>query len=193
MSLKCKVVFLGAAGVGKTSLINRFMLNEFDKDYTTTIGIDFLSKPIQVQDKTVNLQIWDTAGQERFKSLIPSYIRDSQIAVLVYDVSNPQSFDEIMEWHKNVISECGNEAICILVGNKNDLESKVRHDQVIGFARPKSIPTIETSAKTGQNVSLLFKMISESMPDIGTVRQDPIIVEAEQKEEKAQNRCWCNF
>lgn len=192
MTLKCKAVFLGAAGTGKTSLIRRFMQNEFDKDYTTTIGIDFLVKPIQVQDKTVNLQIWDTAGQERFRSLIPSYIRDSQIAVLVYDVSDPQSFEEAIGFHKNVISECGNDALCILVGNKNDLESKVKHDQVIEFAKPKSIPTIETSAKTGQNVNLLFKMISESMPDIGNIRPEPIIVETETKEEnKSQNSCFC--
>ena len=162
---KCKVVFLGSAGTGKTSLIQQFVSNKFDNNYQVTLGIDFFTKPIQVQDKTVNLQIWDTAGQERFRSLIPSYIRDSQIAILVYDVSSFESFEEAIQWHKTVLNERGNDSICIFVGNKNDLENKVSHEKVLEYTKPFGITSIETSAKTGQNITRLFKIIGESIPD----------------------------
>ena len=82
---KFKLVFLGEQSVGKTSLITRFMYDSFDTTYQATIGIDFLSKTMYLEDRTVRLQLWDTAGQERFRSLIPSYIRDSSVAVVVYE------------------------------------------------------------------------------------------------------------
>jgi small GTP-binding protein len=167
------------------------MLNEFDKDYSPTIGIDFFTKPIQVRDHTVNLQIWDTAGQERFRSLVPSYIRDSSIAILVYDVSDQNSFDEAKKWHKVLVNERGSDAICILVGNKNDLESKVPQDQVLGFARPLGIVSVEASAKTGQNVSRLFKVISESIPDISRPPPDPIAVTKRSTTGGEGSSCLC--
>ncbi len=86
---KYKIVFLGDQSVGKTSIITRFMYDSFDKNYQSTIGIDFLSKTMYLEnDRSLRLQLWDTAGQERFRSLIPSYIRDSSVAVVVYDVSS---------------------------------------------------------------------------------------------------------
>ncbi|CAJ0838436.1 2470_t:CDS:2 [Entrophospora sp. SA101] len=84
---KFKLVFLGEQSVGKTSLITRFMYDTFDNTYQATIGIDFLSKTMYLEDRTVRLQLWDTAGQERFRSLIPSYIRDSSVAVVVFDIT----------------------------------------------------------------------------------------------------------
>lgn len=187
---KCKAVFLGSPGVGKTSLISRFIRNDYDRDYSPTIGIDFFTKPIQVRDQTVNLQIWDTAGQERFRSLVPAYIRDSSIAVLVYDVSDPRTFEEAKAWHKTVLNERGSDAVCILAGNKNDLESRVNHEQVISFTRPLAIPSIETSAKTGQNVARLFKLISESIPDSAT-KLPPLPVVAEEIVRPAGGSCSC--
>ncbi|KAJ8351238.1 hypothetical protein SKAU_G00227140 [Synaphobranchus kaupii] len=85
---KFKLVFLGEQSVGKTSLITRFMYDSFDNTYQATIGIDFLSKTMYLEDRTIRLQLWDTAGQERFRSLIPSYIRDSAAAVVVYDIAS---------------------------------------------------------------------------------------------------------
>ncbi|POI25301.1 hypothetical protein CIB84_010949 [Bambusicola thoracicus] len=84
---KFKLVFLGEQSVGKTSLITRFMYDSFDNTYQATIGIDFLSKTMYLEDRTIRLQLWDTAGQERFRSLIPSYIRDSAVAVIVFDIT----------------------------------------------------------------------------------------------------------
>ncbi|KAM6322937.1 ras-related protein Rab-41 isoform 4-T4 [Podargus strigoides] len=93
---KFKLVFLGEQSVGKTSLITRFMYDSFDNTYQATIGIDFLSKTMYLEDRTIRLQLWDTAGQERFRSLIPSYIRDSAVAVIVFDITSS------MAWYQQV-------------------------------------------------------------------------------------------
>jgi small GTP-binding protein len=191
MITKVKVVFLGALGVGKTSLITRYISNEFSKDHSATVGIDFFTKPIQVRDRTVNFQIWDTAGQERFRSLIPFYIRDSSIAVIVYDVSSQQSFEEAKFWHKTVVNERGRDVLCILVANKNDLESKVPLEVVQQFAKPLAIQTIETCAKTGQNVARLFKLVSECLPELEQAVKEPISVIAEPEEPPPKERCFC--
>lgn len=121
---KFKLVFLGEQSVGKTSLITRFMYDTFDGNYQATIGIDFLSKTMYLDDRTVRLQLWDTAGQERFRSLIPSYIRDSSVAIVVYDVTNRESFKSTSKWVEDVRAERGNEVIIALVGNKTDLSDK---------------------------------------------------------------------
>lgn len=121
---KFKLVFLGEQSVGKTSLITRFMYDTFDGNYQATIGIDFLSKTMYLDDRTVRLQLWDTAGQERFRSLIPSYIRDSSVAIVVYDVTSRESFKATSKWVEDVRAERGNEVIIALVGNKTDLNDK---------------------------------------------------------------------
>ncbi|KAG2463608.1 STA10 protein, partial [Polypterus senegalus] len=125
-----------ASGVGKTSLITRFMYDSFDNTYQ------------------VRLQLWDTAGQERFRSLIPSYIRDSTIAVVVYDITNPNSFNQTSKWIDDVRTERGGDVIIMLVGNKTDLADKRQISTEEGEQKAKelSVMFIETSAKTGYNV-----------------------------------------
>mmetsp|Transcript_34059 Transcript_34059/g.44974 ORF Transcript_34059/g.44974 Transcript_34059/m.44974 type:complete len:118 (+) Transcript_34059:121-474(+) len=98
MQMKYKIVFLGDQSVGKTSIILRFTSDSFDVKYQATIGIDFLTKTVYVDDKMVRLQLWDTAGQERFRSLIPSYINDSQVGVVCYDITSRQSFENVKSW-----------------------------------------------------------------------------------------------
>ena len=117
---KHKLVFLGDIYVGKTSIINRFMYDSFDTNYQATIGIDFLSKTLYLDDRTVRLQLWDTAGQERFRSLIPNYIRDSSVAVIVFDITNKQTFANCDKWVEDVKNERGNDVVIVFVGNKND-------------------------------------------------------------------------
>merc|ERR1712136_628019 len=121
---KYKLVFLGERAVGKTSVITRFMYDTFDNNYQATIGIDFLSKTMYLEGRTVRLQLWDTAGQERFRSLIPSYIRDSTVAVVVYDITNVNSFQQTSKWIEDVRAERGTDVVIILVGNKTDLSDK---------------------------------------------------------------------
>mmetsp|Transcript_18580 Transcript_18580/g.41188 ORF Transcript_18580/g.41188 Transcript_18580/m.41188 type:complete len:201 (-) Transcript_18580:1400-2002(-) len=124
---KYKFVFLGEQSVGKTSTITRFMYDTFDSNYQATIGIDFLSKTMHLEDRSLRLQLWDTAGQERFRSLIPSYIRDSSVAVIMYDVTNKASFLNTVKWIEDVDAEkkgSGRDIVIMLVGNKVDLEEK---------------------------------------------------------------------
>ncbi|CAI9767010.1 unnamed protein product [Fraxinus pennsylvanica] len=132
---KYKLVFLGDQSVGKTSIITRFMYDKFDTTYQATIGIDFLSKTMYLEDRTVRLQLWDTAGQERFRSLIPSYIRDSSVAVIVYDVANRQSFLNTSKWIEEVHTERGSDVIVVLVGNKTDLVDKRVGETIDGEVR----------------------------------------------------------
>ncbi|OMJ94681.1 hypothetical protein SteCoe_2014 [Stentor coeruleus] len=163
---KHKLVFLGDIYVGKTSIINRFMYESFDTNYQATIGIDFLSKTLYLDDRTVRLQLWDTAGQERFRSLIPNYIRDSSVAVIVFDITNKQTFISIDKWIEDVKNERGNDAVIVLVGNKIDKaeERTVTHEEAQNKAKSFDAFYIETSAKTGDNVKQLFKQIANTLP-----------------------------
>ena len=171
---KFKLVFLGEQSVGKTSLITRFMYDSFDSTYQATIGIDFLSKTMYLEDRTVRLQIWDTAGQERFRSLIPSYIRDSSAAVVVYDISSTNSFAQVDRWIEDVRTERGGEVIIILVGNKTDLTDKRRVSMEQGERRAKELGVlfIESSAKTGHNVKQLFRRVAASLPGLDAVKEE---------------------
>ncbi|XP_066913041.1 ras-related protein Rab-6A-like [Clytia hemisphaerica] len=163
---KFKLVFLGEQSVGKTSLITRFMYDSFDNTYQATIGIDFLSKTMYLEDRTVRLQLWDTAGQERFRSLIPSYIRDSSVAVVVYDITNTNSFQQTNKWIEDVKAERGNDVIIMLVGNKTDLAEKRQVATESGEAKAKELGVmfIETSAKAGHNVKQLFRRVASALP-----------------------------
>lgn len=152
--------------VGKTSLITRFMYDSFDNMYQATIGIDFLSKTMYLEDRTVRLQLWDTAGQERFRSLIPSYIRDSSVAVVVYDISNLKSFHNTRKWVDDVRGERGQDVIIVLVGNKTDLGDKREVSSQMGEEEAKRCGAlfVETSAKVGANVKALFRRIAQALP-----------------------------
>ncbi|SCU80820.1 LADA_0B09714g1_1 [Lachancea dasiensis] len=166
---KYKIVFLGEQGVGKTSLITRFMYDTFDDHYQATIGIDFLSKTMYLDDKTIRLQLWDTAGQERFRSLIPSYIRDSHVAIVVYDVTNKKSFEYIDKWVEDVKSERGEENVVLcIVGNKNDLADERQVSTEEGERKAQVLNAkifIETSTKAGFNVKNLFRKIAKTLPE----------------------------
>ncbi|KHN70890.1 Ras-related protein Rab-6A [Toxocara canis] len=172
---KFKLVFLGEQSVGKTSLITRFMYDSFDNTYQATIGIDFLSKTMYLEDRTVRLQLWDTAGQERFRSLIPSYIRDSTVAVVVYDITNANSFHQTSKWIDDVRTERGSDVIIMLVGNKTDLGDKrfqVSTEEGERKAKELNVMFIETSAKAGYNVKQLFRRIAGALPGIEPDQKD---------------------
>ena len=121
-----KIIFVGDAGVGKTSIVGRIMDNPFKETYETSIGVDFCSKNIRYKGLSTKLQIWDSAGQERYKSLIPSYIRNSSIVFLVYDVSKKQTFKNIPEWISFIKKI--EDSIIVLIGNKIDLPNRYNYN-----------------------------------------------------------------
>uniref|UniRef100_A0A3Q3X7B9 Uncharacterized protein n=1 Tax=Mola mola TaxID=94237 RepID=A0A3Q3X7B9_MOLML len=194
---KFKLVFLGEQSVGKTSLITRFMYDSFDNTYQATIGIDFLSKTMYLEDRTIRLQLWDTAGQERFRSLIPSYIRDSAAAVVVYDITNVNSFQQTTKWIDDVRTERGSDVIIMLVGNKTDLADKRQITTEEGEQRAKDMNVlfIETSAKTGYNVKQLFRRVAAALPGMDTTqdksREDMIDIKLEKPPEQPASEGGC--
>lgn len=159
------------------------MYDTFDSAYGATIGIDFLSKTMYLEDRTIRLQLWDTAGQERFRSLIPSYIRDSNVAVVVFDLTNRDSFLNTSRWIDDVRAERGKDVILALVGNKADLLDKrvVASEEANQFAKSQGIMYIETSAKMGHNVKNLFQKIAHMLPGL---RNSTVFDEGESSQSK---------
>lgn len=153
-----KVLLLGDAGVGKTSLLNQFVNREFTAQYKATIGSDFSSKQVDVDGKLITLQIWDTAGQERFQSITANYYHGSHAIAIVYDITSRQSFENVRKWISEV-DRLANPQVCkLLVGNKADLQDKreVSKEDGQSLADGLGIPFMETSAKTAYNVKDMF-------------------------------------
>ncbi len=155
-----KVTVIGNAEVGKTSLTVRFVEGYYNPRYLMTIGTNFFVKDIEMGDRVLRLQIWDTAGQERFGPIRKLYYRGVKGTLLVYDQSNPLSFERLGSWVEEVKQACDNIPI-VLVGNKADLPAKVAPEQGAQFAKEHRMTFIESSAKTGLNVGLAFERLAQ--------------------------------
>ena len=158
--IKLKLIVVGNQGTGKSCILNRFINETFDEKYQATIGLDFQSKNITIHDQDVRLIIYDTAGQEKFRSLIPMYIREAQIILLVYDISDKDSFDAMPNWIQEVKEVLNKEVVFALIGNKMDLESqrKVSYEEGKKLAEKNNFVFQEVSAKTGKNFENLFEV-----------------------------------
>jgi len=185
---KYKMIFVGDQGTGKTCILNRFATNQFDEQYQTTIGLDFQSKNVSIHDQDVRLLLYDTAGQEKFRSLIPMYIRESNIILLVYDITRKESFDNIPRWFSDVLNIKSNEAIYVLVGNKIDLKDqrKVTYNEGKKLADEKNIIFEEVSAKTGENFEELFrdKIYENEFEKRNYLNGDELVVNLDDEENK---------
>lgn len=160
-----KLVLIGDSGAGKSCLLLRFSDDCFTDSYITTIGVDFRFKTIPVDTKTIKLQIWDTAGQERFRTITSAYYRGADGIILVYDICERESFNNIDEWLGEV-SKYVDESTCkILIGNKSDRESdrQVSIEEAKQKADALGIAFIEASAKDGGNVEAAFTMMSAEL------------------------------
>jgi len=169
-----KIVLLGDSGVGKSNLVFRFTKNEFNKDSKSTIGVEFATKTVQIEDdKLVKAQIWDTAGQERYRSIASSYYRGAVGALLVYDVTDRNSFNHVPMWLKEVEENAEKDCLIMLVGNKMDLHEKrtvfIRDGR--GFARKNGLAFIETSALDATGVDTAFQRILQEIYKTQTKKQ----------------------
>lgn len=171
------------------------MYDTFDEQYAATIGIDFLSKTMYLEDnKTIRLQLWDTAGQERFRLLIPLYIRDLHVAVICYDITSKKSFDNLTNWINDVKLERGDEVIIVIVGNKSDLGNKRQVTQEECDELVKKVGAkfaLETSTKANHNVKLLFKKIASCLPDFNEVeeRNEPETIDVNIEQSENASSC----
>ncbi|XP_028989231.1 ras-related protein Rab-26-like [Betta splendens] len=164
--LSFKVMLVGDSGVGKTCLLVRFKDGAFlAGSFISTVGIDFRNKVMSIDAVKVKLQIWDTAGQERFRSVTHAYYRDAHALLLLYDVTNKASFDNIRAWLTEVHEYAQQDVVVMLLGNKADSTHNrlVKREEGEKLAKEFGVPFMETSAKSGLNVELAFTAVAKEL------------------------------
>ena len=175
--ISCKVVLIGNSGVGKTSIINQYITNVFNEEQLTTTGATYSTKKlfIESKNKTISFEIWDTAGQEKYRSLTKMFYKDSSIVIMVYDITNEESFNDIKNyWFEEVINNINENVIMAIVGNKNDLieNEKVNEEEVKNFANEKGMHYAFISAKMKNGIDELFKDIGNKYYDSLKITDD---------------------
>ena len=162
-----KYIIIGDSSVGKSNLLLRYAHDKFNEDYQATIGVEFGAKNVEINNKTFRIQIWDTAGQENFRSITRAYYKNSVCAIIVYDITNKESFNNIQNWIEDCKNQCPKTVFFVLVGNKNDLENerKVSFEEGKKFADSNDILFFESSAKTGNNVEDIFYKSAECISE----------------------------
>ena len=163
-----KIAIIGNQHVGKTTILSRYKYETTDDSYAPTVGIDFLTKNVFLEDKTIRLIMWDTAGQERFKSLIPSYLKNANCVILTYDITEKSSFNALGKWLSDAKDNVVEGTFIILCGNKIDLNNKrvITKEEGEKFAKENNIAFAETSATTGQGINELFNTILSNFCDV---------------------------
>ncbi|KAI8887355.1 GTP-binding protein ypt5 [Backusella circina FSU 941] len=183
-AIQVKLVLLGESAVGKSSLVLRFVNREYVENREPTIGAAFLTQKCNLKDKTIKFEIWDTAGQERFHSLAPMYYRNSQAAIVVYDITKASTLDKAKSWVKELQRQANTDIVIALVGNKLDLvqeegeenndqqegasneenERQVSREDAQAYAEEAGLLFFETSAKSAENVDAVFTDIAKKIP-----------------------------
>ena len=153
-----KYIIIGDTSVGKSQILLRYVNDIFNEEYKNTIGVEFGAKNLNINNTLYRIQIWDTAGQEKYKSIIRGYYKNSVCALIVYDITNKQSFDNIYKWMEDCKNQSPKNILMALIGNKNDLEykRKVNYEEGKDFADKYNMLFFETSAKTGDNIDKVF-------------------------------------
>ncbi|XP_004503210.1 ras-related protein Rab11C-like [Cicer arietinum] len=156
-----KIVLIGDSGVGKSNILSRFTRNEFCLESKSTIGVEFATRTIQVEGKTVKAQIWDTAGQERYRAITSAYYRGAVGALLVYDIIKRQTFDNVQRWLRELRDHADSNIVIMMAGNKSDLNHlrAVSSDDAQSLAEKESLSFLETSALEALNVEKAFQTI----------------------------------
>eukprot|EP00252_Welwitschia_mirabilis_P027363 TRINITY_DN9373_c0_g2_i1.p1 TRINITY_DN9373_c0_g2~~TRINITY_DN9373_c0_g2_i1.p1 ORF type:complete len:230 (+),score=14.59 TRINITY_DN9373_c0_g2_i1:254-943(+) len=153
-----KVVVIGDSAVGKSQILARFARNEFSLDSKSTIGVEFQTRTVSIENKTIKAQIWDTAGQERYRAVTSAYYRGAVGALLVYDITKRQSFDHVARWLEELRAHADNNIVIMLIGNKCDLKDSraVPEEDAQEFAQKEGLLFFETSALEAINVEEAF-------------------------------------
>ncbi|XP_032681878.1 ras-related protein Rab-10 [Odontomachus brunneus] len=189
-----KLLLIGDSGVGKTCILFRFSDDAFSTTFISTIGIDFKIKTVELRGKKIKLQIWDTAGQERFHTITTSYYRGAMGIMLIYDITNEKTFENIVNWLRKIDEHANEDVEKMILGNKSDMEDKrvVSTEKGEAIAREHGIRFMETSAKMNINIDRAFSELAEAILDKthGKEPQDaPDRVTVDRRVERTSNRC----
>ena len=196
---KFKIMILGESKIGKTCFITRYTNNNFSGAYLTTVGIDFQSKIITLNNKTIKLQLWDTAGQERFRNITKNYYQTSHGFIVAYDISENESFKYVKHWLNDINNNAPKNVKVILIGTKCDLERKISKEEGEKIALENNIKFFETSAKDNINVKETFESLTldilKYMEDEEKIEdnRNSIVIEREsvkdKNKEKKKKKC----
>ena len=194
MSIRLKFVMLGNSTVGKTSLVNRCLVNRFLPYTETTIGASFNTKGIDIDNNKVRMDIWDTAGQERYRSLIPLYYRNADCILLCIDLSNEINFEDDIEWWLNEVNSNNKneQRVLKIVGTKSDIKSEEVEESLKTYCKEKNIDYIESSSKNNINIDLVFTKTAEEYyikSGIGEKEKNDNVL----KSTKSTNTSWMSF
>jgi len=195
-----KYIIIGDTGVGKSCLLLQFTDKRFRHDHDLTIGVEFGSRMVRVEEKDIKLQIWDTAGQESFRSITRSYYRGAAGALLVYDITRRETFTHLTSWLNDALENGNPDMAIMLVGNKKDLETRrtVSYEEGQRFARENNLLFLETSAKTAENVEegfvatakQIYSKVEDNLIDVTSescgVRMGPTAITSTQLQARQQ-------
>lgn len=180
-----KIVLAGDSGVGKSNLLSRWTNDEFIEESKSTIGVEFAAKNINIDNKIIKAQIWDTAGQERYRAITTAYYRGAVGALIVYDITDPKSFEHINVWYDQLHCHMNTDIIIMIIGNKCDLRElrKVSVEDGKQYAMSKNVMYLETSAKNNDNVDkafedLLISIYEKNKNNITNVEKDNIVLKS---------------
>ena len=195
-NVSANVVLLGAASVGKTSIVSRAVTDTYNPNQESTVGAQFSAKTVTVGATRVLLKIRDTAGQERYRALMPMYFRDAHVAVIVYSVTDRLSLNEVRQYYSDLMENFSESPLVYLVANKTDLTNDRNVTTAEGSTLAESLGDVtfyETSAKTGQNIQELFADIADRLAEISsTGRQDQVDTAQVLVSDKPRNKkCTC--
>lgn len=193
-NMQAKLVLLGDMGAGKSSLVLRFVKGQFQDFQESTIGAAFFSQTLAVNETTVKFEIWDTAGQERYHSLAPMYYRGAAAAIIVYDITNNDSFVRAKKWVQELQRQGNANLVMALAGNKSDLASKrkVESEEAQAYAEENGLFFMETSAKTAQNVNELFYEIARKLPKAQPVQPPSGMLLSDRPTDRAAKSSCCS-
>ena len=169
-----KLLIVGGSGVGKTNFLNMFLNNKFNQNYFSSTGIDLQNKIMNIKNKKVRIQIWDTAGQEKYKSITKNLFLKVMGALVLYDITNEESFTKLKEWVELIKEECVRHIKILIIGNKSDLESQraIDKEDAMKYANEEKVQYIECSSKTGENVEKAIIVLSEKILESTEISMD---------------------
>lgn len=199
-----KTIIVGEPYIGKSTLLNVYCDNFYSTNYYSTIGVDFKTKIIEINNKKIKIQIWDTAGQEKFRSIINSYYQGAHCIILMFDLTNINTFDKLEYWYQNIKLHTNREHKIILVGSKadekntcilNQDQKKIFMEKINEFATKYKLEYMEISSKNNYNIDYLFnKLIKSALDDPNMKITQNIhreIIKFDKKMEKQDKKCFC--